>query len=61
MSLERTPLVTLRSFMVHGEPGTEAELLCGYQDRPVVVRYAPGTSPDPDAAGTVLWLAFDEP
>jgi hypothetical protein len=51
-----------RSFLVHGQPGGEADLLCGEQDRPVVVRYQPGlASDDPgEADGTLLWLAFDD-
>ena len=50
-----------RSFLVHGEDGPQAELLCGAQDRAVVVRYDPGGSSDPEVTGTLLWLAFDEP
>jgi tetratricopeptide (TPR) repeat protein len=49
-----------RSFLVHGEESGEVELLCGEQDRPVVVRYQPGTSDGPDTDGTLLWLAFDD-
>ena len=46
---------------MHGEDGPQAELLCGAQDRAVVVRYDPGGSSDPEVSGTLLWLAFDEP
>jgi tetratricopeptide (TPR) repeat protein len=51
---------TTRSFLVHGEHQGEAELLCGEQDRRVVVRYQPGASTDPEADGVLVWLAFDE-
>jgi hypothetical protein len=50
-----------RSFLVHGEEGAQAELLCGEQDRAVVVRYQPGGGTDPETDGAVLWLTFDEP
>ena len=50
-----------RSFLVHGEEEAQAELLCGEQDRAVVVRYAPGGGTDPEVDGAVLWMAFDEP
>lgn len=57
----RLEAASTRSFLVHGEEGAQAELLCGEQDRPVVVRYEPGAATDPDVDGAVLWLAFDEP
>lgn len=52
-----------RSFFVDGPDGfgAEARLLCGEQDRAVVIRYQPGGGVDPAASGTLLWLAFDEP
>jgi tetratricopeptide (TPR) repeat protein len=49
-----------RSFLVHGEARGEAELLCGEQDRPVVVRYQPGATGSSDTDGILLWLAFDD-
>jgi hypothetical protein len=57
----RVEAESTRSFLVHGGEGAEVELPCGEQDRSVVVRYQPGTSTDPEVAGAVLWLAFDEP
>ena len=50
-----------RSFFVHGtsEADPQAEFLCGYQDRPIVVRFDPGGSTDPAVNGSVLWLALD--
>jgi len=50
-----------RSFFVHGtgEAAPEVELVCGYQDRPIVVRFHPAGSTDPTVNGTVLWLALD--
>jgi hypothetical protein len=56
----RVEAESTRSFLVHGEASGEAELLCGEQDRPVVVRYQPGAADDPDTDGTLLWLAFDD-
>ena len=50
-----------RSFLVHGADGPQTELLCGEQDRAVVVRYDPGGGSDPEVNGTLMWLAFDEP
>ncbi len=51
-----------RSFFVHGTDGigAEARLLCGEQDRAVLIRYDPGTGTDPAASGRVLWMAFDD-
>ena len=50
-----------RSFFVHGtlEADPQAELLCGYQDRPIVVRFHPAGRTDPAMDGKVLWLALD--
>lgn len=50
-----------RSFFVHGtgEAEPELEFVCGYQDRPIVVRFHPAGSTDPAVNGTVLWLALD--
>jgi tetratricopeptide (TPR) repeat protein len=51
-----------RSFFVHGEDGdAEGELLCGPQDRTLVVRYRRGGSDEPEVSGSVVWLRFVEP
>jgi tetratricopeptide (TPR) repeat protein len=51
-----------RSFFVHGEDetGAERELVCGQQDRPLVVRYRRGGD-DPEVSGSVVWLTFVKP
>jgi hypothetical protein len=52
-----------RSFFVHGEGGEtrESELVCGLQDRPVVVRYWREEAEGTGVHGTVLWISFPRP
>jgi tetratricopeptide (TPR) repeat protein len=54
---------TSRSFFVQSRDhaGVERELLCGPQDRPLVVRYQRERGDDPEVSGRVLWLTFVEP
>lgn len=57
----RLEAASTRSFFVHGADETEpqVELLCGNQDRPLVLRFDPAGSTDPAVSGSVLWLALD--
>jgi len=50
------------AFMVYGagEPGG-AELLCGLQDRPLVVRYEKLEPPEHGVQGRVVWLSLPPP
>jgi Tfp pilus assembly protein PilF len=52
-----------RSFFVHGEGGEtrESELVCGLQDRPVVVRYWREEAEGTGVHGTLLWISFPRP
>jgi len=49
-----------RSFLVYGanEAGGESELVCGLQDRPLVVRYERLEPPQSGVEGRVLWLSL---
>lgn len=52
-----------RSFFVYGEGGASAEsqLVCGLQDRPLVVRYHRSDAESDVVKGRVLWLSFPAP
>ena len=52
-----------RSFLVYGdgEASGESELVCGLQDRPLVVRYRRSDSEEGGVQGHVLWLSFPRP
>lgn len=52
-----------RSFFVHGEGGEtgESELVCGLQDRPVIVRYWREDATGTGIGGVVLWVSFPRP
>lgn len=49
-----------RSFLLYGEEAAsgERELVCGLQDRPLVVRYRPSESDAAGVQGRVLWMAL---
>ena len=52
-----------RSFFVYGtqEAPSESQLVCGLQDRPLVVRYLRSDAGDGGVQGSVLWLSFPDP
>jgi Tfp pilus assembly protein PilF len=52
-----------RSFLVYGagEASGESELVCGLQDRPLVVRYQRLDAPEGSVQGRVLWLSLPVP
>ena len=52
-----------RSFMVYGagEASGESELVCGLQDRALVVRYERVDPPEGGVQGRVLWLSLPAP
>lgn len=51
-----------RSFFVYGSEGSrrESQLVCGLQDRPLVVRYLRSDAADSGVEGSVLWLSFPD-
>jgi hypothetical protein len=52
-----------RSFFVYGSEGArgESQLVCGLQDRPLVVRYLRSEPGDGGVQGSVLWVSFPDP